>query len=92
MSKKIFEVVYDAHYGIYLVRECSHAYAASMVVANYQGEFETKTQALEQVRRLTKHQAKGNMIETKHMWTTTSRRLLIRNTVQHGSENSLTKR
>lgn len=64
-----FQVVVDQDYGVWLVREVSNAYSFSMVPANFRNEFESKTQAYEQVRRLHKHQEKGNTIELQHCET-----------------------
>ncbi len=73
MSNHRFEAVYDTDYDLYIVRVCSYAFAQSRVPVEHTHEFEDKATALEQVRRLHKWQAKGNVITTRNAWT--SRRL-----------------
>ena len=66
-----FEVIWDQDYECYIVRKASRAYSFSEVPANFTSEFSRadKAKAYEQVRRLTKWQAKGNVIELQHIET-----------------------
>jgi hypothetical protein len=64
-----FQVVYDQYYRTYLVRERANHYSFSNVPKGSAVDFDEKAKAYEQVRRLTKWQAKGNRIELFHQET-----------------------
>ena len=62
MTNVSFQVIYDADYECYTVREASNTYAQSRTPRDHQSDFPSKAQAIEQVRRLGVHQRKGNEI------------------------------
>jgi hypothetical protein len=55
-----FQIVADA--GVWLVREASCSYSFSFVPGDFSYEFDRKSVAQDQIRRLEKWQAKGNQI------------------------------
>ena len=64
-----FEAVFDRDYCVHIVREASIAFSFSMVPRDFQNEFETRAQALDQIRRLNAQQAKGREIALSHTET-----------------------
>ncbi len=53
----------------YLVHEVSNAYSFARIPVEHTANFETKEQAKEQVRRLMKWQAKGNVVTLRDIET-----------------------
>jgi hypothetical protein len=64
-----FTTSYDADYEGYIVHEASSAYSFARIPASFRFLFNTKAEALEQVRRLNKWLAKGNRVDTRNIET-----------------------
>lgn len=62
-TKTRFQIVADTDFGVWVVRKASNAFSFSEVPAEFTYEFESKSKAIEQVRRLGAWQRKGNTVK-----------------------------